>query len=60
MKWKKYRIVKDTYCGFEVQVKYCFLPFWLQCSSTNSHVSLMCAKEFIAIRKKTIVLWVEE
>lgn len=49
----KYRIVSDRYLGFEVQVKYVFFPFWIECASdgifnpTNTHISIESANEFI-------------
>lgn len=48
----KYRIVTDKYAGFEVQIKYGWLPFlWFQCNGTNTHVSIEKAKEYIAKHK---------
>lgn len=48
----KYRIVTDKYAGFEVQIKYWWLPFlWFQCGMVNTHVSIEKAKEYIAKHK---------
>lgn len=49
----RYRVVRDGYCGFEVQAKRWWLPFWIQCSGdhggfTNTHSSLERAKDFIS------------
>ena len=44
---KKYKIKQDSYLGYEVLVKYWFLPFWVQCRFTNTHCSTDDAKEYI-------------
>lgn len=31
----RYRIVTDTYSGFEVQIKYWWWPFWVQIPKTR-------------------------
>lgn len=36
----KYRIVRDSYCGFEVQVWRWWYPFWRQCYGSNTLPSL--------------------
>jgi hypothetical protein len=33
---KRYRIITDAYCGFELQSKSSWWPFWTMCSSPNS------------------------
>lgn len=43
----KFRIIKDSYAGFEVQAKRWWFPFWIQCDGTNTHLTLERAKEFI-------------
>lgn len=50
IKFKKYRIVKDNYCGFECQVWRLWFPFWIQMGFTNTHTSLEKAKEYISTR----------
>lgn len=54
--FKKFRIVNDTYARFEVQCWRLWFPFWIQChsgnSSTNSHLSIERAKEFIQQKKE--------
>lgn len=46
-----YRIVTDTYCGYEVQVKKWWFPFcWVQCGEgtdgTNTHSSIEDAEKY--------------
>lgn len=36
----QYRIVRDVYCGYEVQVRRWWWPFWMQAGFTNTHVSV--------------------
>jgi hypothetical protein len=48
----KYRIVPDTYSGWEVQSKRWWFPFWIQCLDLNggcgnTHRSVEDAKLFI-------------
>ncbi len=49
---KRYRIITDTYSGYEVQYKYPLWPFWIQAPSnnhcTNTHSTLEKAKVFLA------------
>ena len=53
---KKYRIVNDRYCGFEVQKKFLWL-FWIEAEGKmsrdcNTFNSLDEAKEWIKVLKK--------
>lgn len=57
MKLKKYRIVKDRYCGYEAQVWRFWFPFWCQMQFSNTHQTIEEAEEFI--RKKGVVKHVE-
>jgi len=62
MRLTKYRIVTDSYCGYEVQKWRIWFPFWIQCHSrgcVNTHVSVEKAKEFIEWHKKNNVVWEE-
>lgn len=47
---QRYRIVTDNYCGFEVQVKRWWCPFWVQCHGehgpANTWPSVEKAEEF--------------
>ena len=54
MKLKKYRIVRDTYAGYEVQCFRLYFPFWIQCGKNTSR-SVEQAKEEIEIRKGYVV-----
>lgn len=52
----RYRIIEDDYCGYEVQVKRWFFPFWFQvwgeASPTNTSGTLVKAKELVEKHKK--------
>ncbi len=45
-----YRIVKDCYLGFEVQIRRWWWPFWCQChghdSPVNTHHTIELARLF--------------
>ena len=45
---RKYRIVADSYNGYEVQYKVRFLPIWIQCSRVISNESF-CVNTFSKI-----------
>ena len=47
IKLKKYRIVKDTYAGYECQIWRLWWPFWCQMNFTNTHRTIEQAKDFI-------------
>lgn len=42
----EYRIVRDRFLGYEVQVRNWFWPFWRQAGYCNTHVSLERAEEY--------------
>jgi hypothetical protein len=42
----EYRIVKDEYCGFEVQARRWWLPIWFQVGFTNTHRTLKGARKY--------------
>ncbi len=42
----QYRIVTDMYCGYEVQVRYWWFPFWRQLANCNSHSSVEKAEDW--------------
>jgi hypothetical protein len=46
MKLSKYRVVKDNYNGYEVQVWRWWFPFWCELGGTNSFESLEEAVEY--------------
>ncbi len=54
MKLKKYRVVRDTYNGYEVQTWRAWFPFWLQ-GKVNTHQSLEQAKKYIEMLKSPVI-----
>lgn len=50
----KWRVVMDGYCGYEVQFRYWWMPFYMQ-YGINSHPSLGMAVDAIAGYKKKVV-----
>lgn len=54
MKFKKYRVVRDNYCGYEVQTWRAWFPFWIQ-GKVNTHSSLEQAKKYINKLKAPVV-----
>lgn len=42
----KYRIVTDSYLGYEVQVWRWWLPVWVQAGFSNTHSTIDRAKQF--------------
>jgi len=59
MKLRKYRIVRDSYSGYECQIWRIWFPFWIQMSgkhfNINTHESIEDAKNFIENHKNPIV-----
>lgn len=51
----KYRIVRDAYCGFEVQIWRWWLPFWLQAGFINTFPSVERAEEFARAHASPVV-----
>lgn len=43
MRW---RIVRDSYAGYEVQIKRRWWPFWYQAGGANTHASLENARKY--------------
>lgn len=43
----RYKIVRDSYAGYEVLCKLWFLPFWKQLGGTNTYRSYERALEYI-------------
>lgn len=52
----KLRIVKDNYCGYEVQVWNWWWPFWRQASYANTHSSVENAEEWAKNYQKKFVV----
>ena len=53
---RQYRIVTDSYAGFEVQKRLWYYPFWFEINDQNSfiantHFSIEKAEELIKIDK---------
>lgn len=44
----EYRIVRDNYCGYEVQKRVWWSPFWWQVGFCNTHLSIEKAEAFAA------------
>ena len=51
----RWRIVRDGYCGYEVQFREWWMPFWLEHGFTNTHVSIARAKDYIERHKTHVV-----
>ena len=55
MKLRKYRIVRDKYCGYECQVWRLWFPFWVQMNGVNTHISLESAIDYVEKWGKKVV-----
>jgi hypothetical protein len=54
----QYRIVRDTYNGYEVQVRRWWFPFWVQLGFSNTHTSIERAEAWAeAAMKKEVKRW---
>jgi hypothetical protein len=42
----EFRIVRDRFCGYEVQIRRWWWPFWVQAGWVNSHTSIEKAEEW--------------
>ncbi|MGA9651889.1 hypothetical protein [Pedobacter sp.] len=52
----KYRIVTDTFAGYEAQVKYWWWPItWFQIGGINTNISIEQAKRHINFHKGKVV-----
>ena len=51
----EYRIVTDQYCGFEVQIRRWWWPFWTQVGLANTHTSIERAEAFARGHSKIVV-----
>jgi len=64
MKLSRYRIIKDSYAGFEVQKWRLWWPFWMQCHTgltlCNTHDSLEKALAFVEWHKAGKEVWREQ
>jgi hypothetical protein len=50
----EYRIVRDTYSGYEVQIRRWWFPIWLQIG-INTHVSEERAEVFAKVHANKVV-----
>lgn len=57
---KHYRVIRDNYCGYEVQAWRWWFPIWIQCwggmSATNTHTSVEAAEDFAKKHAKRFVV----
>ena len=53
--YRKYRIVNDGYCGYEVQKWTIWCPFWTQLGWCNTHRSMADA-EIYALRDAKLIV----
>lgn len=42
----EYRIVRDNYLGYEVQMRLWWWPFWVECDFVNTHSTICKAEAF--------------
>lgn len=57
----KYRIVRDSYCGYECQIKYWYFPFiWFELYFGNTSFSIERAKKIIENHSKKVVLYIND
>ena len=53
--WRRYRIVRDGYAGYEAQVWRILLPIWLQIGFTNTSPSVERAVKICENHAKPVV-----
>ncbi len=53
--WRKYRIVRDAYAGFEVQRWFIWWPFWTMSGFCNTHSTVEKARAFAANNANLVV-----
>ena len=51
----RWRIVRDLYCGYEVQYRPWWSPFWVQHGFTNTHSSIERAREYLRKARRDVV-----
>lgn len=57
IRFKKYRIVKDNFLGYECQCWRLWFPFWIQMGWTNTHTTIENARKFIDEGGSNSVIW---
>jgi hypothetical protein len=56
--WRKYRIVRDNFSGYEAQVWELWLPFWRQINFANTSPSVEKAVKICEIHANPVVKYV--
>lgn len=56
----RYRIVKDRYCGYEVQQWCWWWPVWTTCAFSNTHTTVERAEAWLAGYRKLVVKIIED
>ena len=51
----EYRIVRDMWAGYEVQIRRWWWPFWVQADFANTHPTIDRAEEFAARHAQGVV-----
>ena len=51
----RYRIVKDAYLGYEVQIKYWFFPFIWFMAGVNTFANVERAEEYAKTHHKKVI-----
>ena len=63
IKLTRYRIIRDGYCGYEVQKWRWWFPIWVECwgwcGPANTHTSIEKAQQYIELHKNNNVVWSE-
>lgn len=54
----KIRIITDKYCGYEVQCRRWYWPFWIQLGGSNTHSSILDAESYAVRVSKRFVKYV--
>ena len=56
--WRpRYRIVRDNYCGYEVQIWRWYWPFWRELGFCNTHTSFEDAERFARHHDNEVVAY---
>lgn len=52
---RRYRIVRDSYAGYEVQVWRWYWPFWSELNFCNTHFTVEEAEEYARVQEGQVV-----
>ena len=55
----RYRIVRDSYCGYEAQVRHWWFPVWLQLGGCNTFGTVEGARGYIRCFRQPVVEYVD-